>query len=81
MGKLETPKEHKFWNTQPVLALDQEVTENGPINDTMTVDQVRAVSILILSQNELTMELFFRSHTICLKDLLGVRLMLLTLLK
>lgn len=39
----DMPKEHKFWNTQPMLALDEEVvdTVNGPINDTVTVDQVR----------------------------------------
>eukprot|EP01039_Chlorochromonas_danica_P008336 gene8335-9189_t len=39
----DIPKEHKFWNTQPMLALNEEVSDvNGPINDTMTVDQVRA---------------------------------------
>lgn len=35
-------KEHKFWNTQPVLPLSEEVVDfNGPIDDKTTVDQVR----------------------------------------
>eukprot|EP01031_Cornospumella_fuschlensis_P046178 gene46178-56535_t len=39
----DVPKEHKFWNTQPMPALTEEIIEgNGPINATMTVDQVRA---------------------------------------
>lgn len=36
------PKDHKFWNTQPVVPLSQEVLEgNGPIDDTVTVDKVK----------------------------------------
>ena len=38
----EVEKEHKFWNTQPVPGILEEVTEgNGPINPLMTPDQVK----------------------------------------
>lgn len=45
MAKASAPaavKDHKFWNTQPVLGLSEEiVNENAPINDSITVDQVK----------------------------------------
>lgn len=31
-----------YFSLQPVLSLSEETTENKPINDTVTVDQVRA---------------------------------------
>eukprot|EP00953_Heterococcus_sp_UTEX-ZZ885_P030051 15896-Heterococcus_DN1.PRE.4 len=41
-AKLTTePKEHKFWDTQPVPKLDAEVSENGPIEEKDVAD-VRA---------------------------------------
>jgi len=34
------PKEHKFWNTQPVVQLHQEPTDYGPL-EVKTVDEIR----------------------------------------
>lgn len=39
----EIEKDHKFWNTQPVLAMSDsvEALTNAPINDSLTVDEIR----------------------------------------
>lgn len=35
------PPDHKFWKTQPVLALDEETDENGPIEPNKPMEELR----------------------------------------
>jgi len=41
-GRVEPSKEYKFWSTQPVPLLDEEVTSNEAINTDSPIDTVRA---------------------------------------
>lgn len=38
---MQDNKEHKFWNTQPVLPFNAKTEEHGPIDKPMTVEEVR----------------------------------------
>ncbi|KAG4302683.1 hypothetical protein PCK1_001038, partial [Pneumocystis canis] len=45
-------KDYKFWNTQPVTDFDEEIIEEGPIDDSKDFEKIRKTPYLLLKEFE-----------------------------